>query len=233
MESNSIVFNLYNIWSKFLISFDLSYYAKLLPNFLIFYRNIFHYWSQHLTVSPELPSSILATFLCYNKDILIHNKPIYFKHFSNNNLNYVTQPFYDTGNTKEWVKLKHKFNLNHNLCFNWMWLIHSIPQKWKNIKNNGISENLLFLNHHLTKCNILLTLKKLNSKELYLIQLTHDFCKPTNSVLDWKYIYILPCIVTSDPYTCYFQYRVLKNVLYLKEKLFFFWYIWNFSMRFL
>ena len=106
------------------------------------------------------------------------------------------------------------------------------PQKWKNtIKNNRISENL-FLNHHLIKCNILLSLEKLNSKELYLIQLTCDFCKSTSQiyfekhfndcVLDWKYIYILPRIVTSDPYTRYFQYKVLNNVLYLNEKLFFF-----------
>ena len=72
---------------------------------------------------------------------------MYFKHFSNNNLNYVTQLFDDTGNTKEWMKLKHEFNLNNNLYFKWMQLIHSIPQKWKNtINNNGISENLLFLN---------------------------------------------------------------------------------------
>ena len=48
------------------------------------------------------------------------------------------------GNTNERVKLKHKFNLNDNLYFNWMELIHSIPQKWKNInKNNRISETLL------------------------------------------------------------------------------------------
>ena len=51
-----------------------------------------------------------------------------------------------------------------------MHLIHSIPQKWKNniIKNYRISENL-FENHHLMKCDILLNLEKLNSKELYLI----------------------------------------------------------------
>ena len=82
------------------------------------------------------------------------------------------------------------------------------------------------------KCNILLSLEKLNSKELYLIQLTRDFCKPTSQiyfekhfndcVLDWKYIYVLPRIVTSDPYTRYFQYKVLNNVLYLNEKLFLF-----------
>ena len=109
------------------------------------------------------------------------------------------------------------------------------------INNNIISENLLFLKHHLIKCNILLRLEKLNSKELYLIQLTRDFCKPTSQIyfekhfndciLDWKCIYVLPWIVTSDPYTHYFQYKVLNNALYLNEKLFF-WYIWNFSMFF-
>ena len=211
---------------------NLSYDTKLLTSFPVFYKNIFSYWSKHFTFSPELPSCILSTCLCYNKDILISNKPIYFKHFSNNNLNYVTQLFDDTGNTKEWMKLKHEFNLNNNLYFKWMQLIHSIPQKWKNtINNNRISENLLFLNHHLIKCNILLSLEKLNSKELYLIQLTCDFLKPTsqiyfeqhfnNCVLDSKYIYILPHIVTSDPYTGYFQHKVLNNGLYLKEKLLF------------
>ena len=200
---------------------NLSYDTKLPTSFLTFYKNVFCYWSQQFTtVSPELPSCILSTFLWYNKDILISNKPTYFKHFSNNNPNYVTQLFDDTENTKEWVKLKQELNLNNNLYFNWMQLVHSIPQKWKNtIKNNRISENLLFLNEHLIKCNISLSLEKLNSKELYLIQLTSDFCKPTSQiyfekhfkdpVLDWKYIYILPWIVTSDPYTRYFQYKVL------------------------
>ena len=137
-----------------------------------------------------------------------------------------------TWKIQELLKLKHEFNLNNNLHFRWMQLIHSIPQKWKiTIKNNKISENLLFLNHHLIKCNILLSLEKLNSKELYLIQLTCDFLKPTsqiyfeqhfnNCVLDSKYIYILPHIVTSDPYTGYFQHKVLNNGLYLKEKLLF------------
>ena len=197
---------MHNIGSKF------SYDTKLLTSFPEFYKNIFRYLGQRFTISPEFPSCILSTFLRYNKDILISNKPIYFKHFSNNNLNYVTQLFDGTENTKEWIKLKHEFSLNNNLYFKWMQLIHSIPQKRKNtIKNNRMPENLLFSNHHLIKCNDLLSLEKLNCKELYLIQLTCDFCKPTSQiyfeknfndcVLDWKYIYILPYTVTSDPYT--------------------------------
>ena len=91
---------------------NLLYYVELLASFPIFYRNIFRYWSQHFTVSPELISCILSIFLWHNKDILISNKPIYFKHFFNNNLNYVSQLFYDIENTKEWVTLKHELNLN-------------------------------------------------------------------------------------------------------------------------
>ena len=88
---------------------NLSYDTKLLTSFPVFCKNIFRYWffatflHQHFTVS-DLPSCILSSFLWYNKDILISNKPIYFKHFSNNNLNYVTQLFDDTENTKEGMK---------------------------------------------------------------------------------------------------------------------------------
>ena len=38
------------------------------------------------------------------------------------------------------------------------------------------------MNRHLIKCNILPSLEKLNSKELCLIQLTPDFCKPTPQI---------------------------------------------------
>ena len=108
-----------------------------------------------------------------------------------------------------------------------MQLTHSIPQKWKNIKNNRISENLLISNHHLIKCNVLFSLEKLSSKKLCLIQLNCDFSDPISQIyfekhfndcrLDWVYIYLLPPILISDPYTGYFQYKVFNNVLYLNE----------------
>ena len=74
-----------------------------LPVFLYFIKVFFAAGPQHFTVSPELPFCILSFFLGYSKDILISNKVIYFKHFSNNNLDYVTQLFYNSGNKKEWV----------------------------------------------------------------------------------------------------------------------------------
>ena len=130
---------------NFKFHFNLSYDTKLRTSFPVFYKNTFGYWSQHFTVSSELLSCILSTFLWYNKDILISSKSIYFKHFSNGSLYYVTQVFDSTGNKKEWIKLKQEFNLNNNLYFSWMQLIHSVPQKLKNtIKNNRIPEKLFF-----------------------------------------------------------------------------------------
>ena len=61
---------------------NLSYDTKLPTNFHVFYKNIFRYWRQYFTVSSDLHSCILSSFLWYNKDIWISNKPIYFKHFS-------------------------------------------------------------------------------------------------------------------------------------------------------
>ena len=42
---------------------NLSYETKLLTSFPVFYKNIFSYWSQLFTVSPDLPSCILSSFL--------------------------------------------------------------------------------------------------------------------------------------------------------------------------
>ena len=101
-----------------------------LPVFLYFIK-IFFATGANTLLFLQISLPVFYPFLWYNKDILISNKPIYFKHFSNNNLNYVTQLFDDTGNTKEWMKLKQEFNLNNNLYLKWMQLIHSIPENGK------------------------------------------------------------------------------------------------------
>ena len=113
-----------------------------------------------------------------------------------------------------------------------MQLINAIPSKWKKIiKDEGNCENLLLLNHHLIKHNNLVCLEKLTSKELYSMQILNFNCKPTSQYyfeikfsdveFDWKYIYTLSRKITTDPYSRYFQYKILNNVLCLNDKLFF------------
>ena len=134
---------------------------------------------------------------------------------------------------------KNGWNQNANSIWTIIFILNGCNLFTHYLKNGKIPlkikeylKTFFFLNHHLIKSNILLSLEKLNSKELYLIQLTHDLCTSISQiyfekhfndcVLDWKYIYVLPRIVTSDPYTRYFRCKVLNNVLYLNEKLFFY-----------
>ena len=88
---------------------------------------------------------------------------------------------------------------------------HALPREWKEAisMHDGILENLLFQDHHLIKK----TKSKLNSNELYKIQIIIKYKKPTsqsyfekifkNPNLDWKTFYFLPRIATVDTTTCF------------------------------
>ena len=95
----------------------------------------------------------------------------------------------------------------------------------------GNSINLAIQDHHLIKKYKILCLNKLDSKELYNIQLLAGFLKPNSKsyfekifvghVFAWDKIYILPRIVTTDSRIRIFQYKsFLYHVLYLNKKLF-------------
>ena len=70
----------------------------------------------------------------------------------------------------------------------------------------------------------------MNSKEIYSILTESSHSRLSfqlyyknvfqNSDLDWKTIYMLPCIVTKDSRLRVFQYKLLNNVLYLNKMLF-------------
>ena len=111
-------------------------------------------------------------------------------------------------------------------------LIHSLPREWKEAisMHNGSLENPLIHDHHLLKKNQILALTKLNSNELYKIEIIIKYKKPTsqsyfekifkNSNLDWKEIYLLPRIATVDTAIRVFQYQLLNNVLFLNKMLY-------------
>ena len=77
----------------------------------------------------------------------------------------------------------------------------------------------------LLKESVLIGIEKLYSRQLYsLLVYTHPFTpasqKYFNELLktnsfDWKEIYLIPCLVTLDSYSCSFQYKILNSVLYL------------------
>ena len=92
----------------------------------------------------------------------------------------------------------------------------------------GNVSDLLIHDHHLIKGMRILTLEKLTSNELYSILITKFTNKPSSNIyfektfpnmkLDWRNIYILPCITTVNTYLPSFQYKLLNKTLFLNKK---------------
>ena len=92
----------------------------------------------------------------------------------------------------------------------WIQLTDALPKLWKDHILNciGNSMNLCIFDHHLIKKNNLYCLNKLGSRELYQIQISEKYEKPTSQLyyeryfnkfdFNWKLRYFLPRTVTVD-----------------------------------
>ena len=90
--------------------------------------------------------------------------------------------------------------------------------------------NLCIFDHHLIKKNNLYCLNKLESRELYQIQISEKYEKPTSQLyyeryfnkfdFDWKLTYLLSRMVTADTKLRVFQYKILNNILFMNKTLF-------------
>ena len=208
-----------------------SKYVKTFPKY---FKEIITAWSRNLACKPDIPSAILSQFLWYNNLICIGNSAIHFRCFSKKGINFVSHLFNPNGQLKPWDNIRFECNLDEKFKFKWIQLIHAIPKLWKDSLafDNGNSNNLFIQDHHLLKKHQISCLAKLNSKEIYLLQIILEYKKPTSQVyfenlfenndFDWNKIYILPRLATVDSILRSFQYKVLHNVLYLNQKLFLF-----------
>ena len=62
--------------------------------------------------------------------------------------------------------------------FQYRQIIHALPQHWKETIKQfaGNLNNLYIQDHHLIKCNAIYNLEKLDSRELYHMQLLLKYC---------------------------------------------------------
>ena len=174
-------------------------------------------------------SIVACQFIWHNKHIQIDHKSTYFYTFSNSNINFVGQLFDTDGEMKSWECIKHQFSLKNNMQFQYLQIMHALPQHWKESINNsaGNLNNLCIQDHHLIKCSAIYSLEKSNTKELYHMQLLLKFVKPTchnyherkfnGCNFNWKLIYRLPRIATFNSKMGIFQKKLLNNVLYLNK----------------
>ena len=129
---------------------------------------------------------------------------------------------YRNGFFKNLHTVKHEYDLQNNFYFHWMRLVNAIPSNGKNIiKQNNDINSFTTTQHHFIRNSRVLTVQKSTSKELYWILITTVKHKSTSQKyfekkftdlsLDWKEIYMIPRIVSSNTYMRCFQCKVLKN----------------------
>ena len=96
--------------------------------------------------------------------------------------------------------------------FQYRQIIHALPQHWREIIKQfaGNLNNLYIQDHHFIKCKTIYKLEKLNSKELYHMQLLLKYDKPTCQFyheknfddydFNWKLIYRIPRFATKQKF---------------------------------
>ena len=85
--------------------------SDLICTFPTFYQDIITSWCNYYTSPPTLPSTISSQYLWFNTFIKIGNRVVYYKEFSDNQINYVCDFFDRNGNLKSWVNLVHEYKI--------------------------------------------------------------------------------------------------------------------------
>ena len=142
---------------------------------------MFLYWKHFFYVNPFVLSCVLNQVLWFNQFIQINRKSVSYKKFYINNNNFLMQLVDRNGVFKDCNILKHDYDLQNNLFFQWIQLISSIQSNWKNIiKQNSNINTFLTTQHHFIWNSRVLLFQKVTSKELYWILTTTNEHKPTS-----------------------------------------------------
>ena len=183
---------------------------------------------------PSLPSSLAFQYLWHDKYIKIDDSNIFSSSLSAKGINFLGQIFRNNQQIKKWDELKTEFDLIENKIFLIVQITYALPSSWNEILRNYTESvnNPVIQDHHLIIKHQIFSLNKLNSATLYEILIDENKIKPTSQTYfenlfpklkpDWKSIYLLPRRVTLETNLRMFQYKLLKNVLYLNNMLFMF-----------
>ena len=136
---------------------------KIVKKFPKFYQEVLKRWGK-ISSSPKVLSAVASQFVWYNEYRKIDNNTIYCRYFSQKNLNHIGDLFGNNGKMRSWEDLRTKLDLDDKKKFYRRQIIH-IFECSNNICNLTINE------HHLIKKHQIYRLEKLNSRELYNINL--------------------------------------------------------------
>ena len=165
-----------------------------------FYKEIFIKLGKHFSSPATLPSTVACQSVWYKQHIQVGNKSIYLCNFSSRNLNFVGQIFDNDEKLKSWKCIKYQLHLKNNMQFQYLQIIHALPQHWKvTMKHFAKNLNNLYIqDHQLIKCT--------TASFLWMLSCT-KFIEPT-SILSFR----KSCITCFKSKGCHFRLTdVLDN----------------------
>ena len=95
-----------NLGKFFLFRSNLDLNPKQINRFPQYYQDIFRKWSRNLSVLPNIPSTITAQVIWFNKHIKIDNKSLCNNSLANQGINHARQLFNEKDMTKAWLDIK-------------------------------------------------------------------------------------------------------------------------------
>ena len=132
-------------------------------SFILFMQNIFQLWKRNVSHISYIPSFVGSQFIWFNNHITIDNNSVHFKEFSSYNINLVKPLFTSGRKFKDWNSIKKEFQLTDNLYYKFTQISRAISKKWKKILRENRAETcVIYLDYHLIKNNLLISLEKLS-----------------------------------------------------------------------
>ena len=130
--------------------------------------------------------------------------------------------------------VSQEFNLRRTHFLEWYGVLNSISNKWKRrIKNVAVEHTTLAKTSvGIEKDKMLVPLESTTTKIICKLFISGKFEPPTSKKLfsnqyniynegTWRIIYSLPAHVTTDIKIRMFQYKILNNILFLNQRLYY------------
>ena len=95
-----------NLGKFFLFHSNLDLKPKQINHFPQYFQDIFRKRSRNVSVLPNIPSTITAQVIWFNKHIKIDNKSLCNNSLANQGINHVGQLFNENGMAKAWLDIK-------------------------------------------------------------------------------------------------------------------------------
>ena len=200
-----------------------------------FYRELLQWWADFRESFAEEKDWQLIIW--NNKEVLIDNKPVYYRQYFRAGIICVHDLHFDVGNLTSFNRITSLIDKSNFLT--WTGLRNSVPPKLRNLDSN-VTFDLSKPSFKYSEC--VFDVSKAKSKHYYTLLVGAKARLPNNSMYlqrefnitkdQLEKSYHLPHTVTCEPYLKAFQYKVLNTIVYINDKLYKIGYIENYYCSF-